>query len=216
MDANGKVLAVKGDVETLKASDAKFLEAPDASNIATLHLTTLRDEIYHASQSVIIDPEVLKSGADSSATMKILFTPEIQWCQVMWVQFYQPLRRMVEVFKRLVGKVEGNPLSFADLRVSVGQKIWIPQNRAEEVDTTCKMVYARVLSRENAIAELGLSYIGDYDIIQKEWKEEIELKARIPAEVKAEFGESGEQVEEEPNPDKTGVDNNDKGKSIQE
>ena len=218
MDANGKVLAVKGDVETLKASDAKFLESPDASNIATLHLTTLRDEIYHASQSVIIDPEVLKSGADSSATMKILFTPEIQWCQVMWVQFYQPLRRMVEVFKRLVGKVEGNPLSFADLRVSVGQKIWIPQNRAEEVDTTCKMVYARVLSRENAIAELGLSYIGDYDIIQKEWEEEIELKARIPAEVKAKFGESSDTfgVEGEPNPDKTGVDNNDKGKSIQE
>jgi hypothetical protein len=123
---------------------------------------------------------------------------------------------MVEVFKRLVGKVEGNPLSFADLRVSVGQKIWIPQNRAEEVDTTCKMVYARVLSRENAIAELGLSYIGDYDIIQKEWEEEIELKARIPAEVKAEIGGGGEQVEEEPNPDKTGVDNNDKGKSIQE
>jgi hypothetical protein len=216
MDANGKVLAVKGDVETLKASDAKFLEAPDASNIATLHLTTLRDEIYHASQSVIIDPEVLKSGADSSATMKILFTPEIQWCQVMWVQFYQPLRRMVEVFKRLVGKVEGNPLAFADLRVSVGQKIWIPQNRAEEVDTTCKMVYARVLSRESAISELQLNYIGDYEKIQEEWKEEIELKARIPAEVKAEYGEGGEQVEEEPNPDKTGVDNNDKGKSIQE
>ena len=216
MDANGKVLAVKGDVETLKASDAKFLESPDASNIATLHLTTLRDEIYHASQSVIIDPEVLKSGADSSATMKILFTSEIQWCQVMWVQFYQPLRRMVEVFKRLVGKVEGNPLSFADLRVSVGQKIWIPQNRAEEVDTTCKMVYARVLSRESAISELGLNYIGDYEKIQEEWKEEIELKARIPAEVKAEIGEGGEQVEEEPNPDKTGVDNNDKGKSIQE
>lgn len=218
MDANGKVLAVKGDVETLKASDAKFLESPDASNIATLHLTTLRDEIYHASQSVIIDPEVLKSGADSSATMKILFTPEIQWCQVMWVQFYQPLRRMVEVFKRLVGKVEGNPLSFADLRVSVGQKIWIPQNRAEEVDTTCKMVYARVLSRESAISELGLNYIGDYEKIQQEWEDEIELKARIPAEVKAKFGESSDTfgVVEEPNPDKTGVDNNDKGKSIQE
>ena len=102
---------------------------------------------YTTHRRVIIDPEVLKSGADSSATMKILFTPEIQWCQVMWVQFYQPLRRMVEVFKRLVGKVEGNPL-VCRLACSVGQKIWIPQNRAEEVDTTCKMVYARVLSRE--------------------------------------------------------------------
>jgi hypothetical protein len=78
------------------------------------------------------------------------------------------------------------------------------------------MVYARVLSRESAISELGLNYIGDYEKIQEEWEEEIELKARIPAEVKAEIGESGEQVEDEPNPDKTGVNNNDKGKSIQE
>lgn len=216
MDANGKVLGVKGDAETLKASDAKYLAPPDASDIATLHIQTLRDEIYHAAQSVVIDPDVLKSGADSSATMKILFTPEIQWCQVMWAQFFQPLRRMVEVFKRLVGKVEGDPIGYGSLRISVGQKIWIPQNRAEEVDTTCKMVYARVLSRESAISELGLNYIGDYDKINEEWEEELEMKARIPAEVKAEIGGGGEQVEEEPNPDKTGVDNNDKGKSIQE
>lgn len=216
MGANGKTIGVKGSVEELKASDAKYLDAPDASNIATLHIQTLRDEIYHASQSVIIDPDILKSGADSSSTMKILFAPEIQWCQVMWTQFFQPLRRMVEVFKRLVGKVEGNPLEYADLRVSVGQRIWIPQNRAEEVDTTCKLVYARLISRNSGIAEVGLSYINDYEQIQKEWEQELEMKSRIPAEVKAKFGESEEQVEEEPNPDKTGVDNNDKGKSIQE
>lgn len=214
MDANGKVLGVKGDVETLKASDAKFLAPPDASDIATLHIQTLRDEINHSSHSVIIDPEILKSGADSSATMKILFTPEIQWCQVMWPQFFQPLRRTIYVFKELVGKVEGNPLGFAELRVSVGQKIWIPQNRAEEVDTTCKMVYARVLSRESAISELGLNYIGDYEKIQEEWETELQIKAEIPAKVKQEYGDAG-NVDDEPNPDKTGVDNNSKGKSIQ-
>lgn len=219
MGSNGKTIGVKGSVEELRASDAKYLDTPDASNIATLHIETLRDEIYHASQSVIIDPDILKSGADSSSTMKILFGPEIQWCQVMWTQFFQPLRRMVEVFKRLVGKVEGNPLEYADLRVSVGQRIWVPQNRAEEVDTTCKMVYARLISRQSGISELGLSYIGDYEKIQKEWEDELEMKSRIPAEVKAEFGggsETTEGVGEEPNPDKTGVDNNDKGKSIQE
>ena len=215
MDANGKAIGVKGDVEMLKASDAKFLTPPDASNIATLHIQILRDEIYHASQSVIIDPEVLKSGADSSATMKILFTPEIQWCQVMWFQFFHPLRKMVEVFKRLVGKVEMQGEEFDKLRISIGQKIWIPQNRAEEVDTTMKMVYGRVISRMNAISELGLGYIGDYDQIQKEWENELQIKAEIPAKVKAEYGES-EIVEDEPNPDKTGVDNNSKGKSIQE
>ena len=216
MDANGKVIGVKGDVEMLKASDAKFLTPPDASNIATLHIKTLRDEIFHAAQSVIIDPEVLKSGADSSATMKILFTPEIQWCQVMWFQFYPSLRRMVEVFKRLVGKVEMQGEEFDKLRISVGQKVWIPQNRAEEVDTTMKMVYGRVISRLSAISELGLGYVGDYDQIQKEWENELQIKSEIPAKVKAEYGESGEQVEVEPNPDNPKVDNNAKGKSIQE
>lgn len=215
MDANGKVLGVKGSVEELKASDAKYLETQDASNIATLHLTTLRDEIYDATMSVRIKPEILKSGADSSATMKILFTPEIQWCQVWWPHFYHPLKQVIEVFKRLVGKVEGKPSDYADLRVSVWQKIWIPQNRAEEVDTTMKMVYGRVLSRESAISELSLNYIGDYQKIQQEWEEEIRIKAEIPAEVKAEYG-SGESVKEEDNPAKPGIDNNDKGKSIAE
>ena len=178
-------------------------------------MTTLRDEIDNATMSVRIKPEILKSGADSSATMKILFTPEIQWCQVWWPYFYHPLKQVVEVFKRLVGKVEGRPSDYADLRVSVWQKIWIPQNRAEEVDTTMKMVYGRVLSRESAISELGLNYIGDYQKIQQEWEEEIRIKAEIPAEVKAEYG-SEESVKEEDNPDKPGIDNNDKGKSIAE
>lgn len=215
MDANGKIVGVKGDVETLKASDAKFLTPPDASNIATLHIQTLRDEIYHAAQSVIIDPELLKSGADSSATMKILFTPEIQWCQVMWTQFFLPMRRVIEIFKRLVGKVEMQGEEFDKLRISIGQRVWIPQNRAEEVDTTCKMVYARVISRQSAISELGLGYVGDYEQIEKEWKDELQIKAEIPAKVKQEYGDSG-QVADDDNPDKTGVDNNDKGKSIQE
>lgn len=217
MDANGKIIGVKGDVEMLKASDAKFLTPPDASNIATLHIQTLRDEIYHASQSVIIDPEVLKSGADSSATMKILFTPEIQWCQVMWFQFFHPLRRMVEIFKRLVGKVEMQGEEFDKLRISIGQKIWIPQNRAEEVDTTMKMVYGRVISRMSAISELGLGYVGDYDQIQKEWENELQIKAEIPAKVKSEY-ETTEVIDviEESNPTKEGVDNNARGKSISE
>lgn len=214
MDANGKVLGVKGDVETVKASDAKFLAAPDASDIATLHLQTLRDEIYHASQSVIIDPEVLKSGADSSATMKILFTPEIQWCQVMWCQFFQPLRRMVEVFKRLVGKVEGDPVGYGNMRISVGQNIWIPQNRAEEVDTALKMFYAHTLSRESFTQEVGLSYINDTEQIMKEWREEIRMKAEIPAQVKKEYEVDTPSASDDENPYSPNIDNNASGKSM--
>lgn len=218
MNANGKVIGVRGTAEELKASDAKFLDAPDASNIATLHIQTLRDEIYHASQSVIIDPDVLKSGADSSATMKILFTPEIQWCQVMWTQFYHPLRRVVEVFKRLVGKIEMQGEEFDKLRISVGQRIWIPQNRAEEVDTALKMVYAHCLSREAFAQEIGLSYINDTEQIMKEWEEEIRMKAEIPAQVEKEYGVDtpSEGNSEEKNPYSPNIDNNASGKSMSE
>lgn len=216
MDANGKTIGVKGDVEMVKASDAKFLTPPDASNIAEIVVGALKTEIEHSTFTVFIEPEILKSGADSSTTIKILFTPEIQWCQTMWTQFFQPAKRMMEVFKRLVGKVEGDPIGYGNMRFSLGQNIWIPQNEAEMVDIMTKKVYARIISREAAMVDLGDKHIGDYDKINKEWEYELEIKARIPAEVKAEIGEGGEQVEEEPNPDKTGVDNNDKGKSIQE
>ena len=148
--------------------------------------------------------------------MKILFTPEIQCCQVMWGQLYQPLRRMVEVFKRLVGKVEGNPLSFADLRVSVGQKIWIPQNRAEEVDSALKMVYAHCLSREAFAQEIGLSYINDTEQILKEWEEEIRMKAEIPAQVKKEYEVDTPSVSDDDNPYSPNIDNNASGKSMSE
>lgn len=218
MDANGKTIGVKGDVEMVKASDAKFLTPPDASNIAEIVVGALKTEIEHSTFTVFIEPEILKSGADSSTTIKILFTPEIQWCQTMWTQFFQPAKRMMEVFKRLVGKVEGDPIGYGNMRFSLGQNIWIPQNEAELVDIMTKKVYARIISREAAMVDLGDKHIGDYDKINKEWEHELEIKARIPAEVKAKFGESSDTfgVEEEPNPDKTGVDNNDKGKSIQE
>lgn len=215
MGANGKTIGVKGDVEMVKASDAKLLAPPDASNIAEIVIKALKTEIEHSTFTVFIEPEILKSGADSSTTIKILLMPEQQWCQTMWTQFFQPAKRMMEVFKRLVGKVEGKPIEYGQLRFSLGQNIWIPQNESEQTDIITKKVYARVISRDAAMVDLGDKHIGDYEKINEEWKYELQIKSEIPAKVKAEYGESG-KVEEEPNPDKTGVDNNDKGKSIQE
>lgn len=222
MNANGKTIGAKGDVEMVKASDAKFLTPPDASNIAEITIDGLKSEIENSTFTVFIKPDILKSGADSSTTIKILFTPEIQWCMVKWAQFFQPAKRMMEVFKRLVGKVEKRPIEFSELRISVGQNIWIPQNEAELVDIITKKVYARVISRDAAMIDLGDKHIGDYEKIDKEWEKELRLKAEVPAKVKQEYGESkqvegsAQEVNQETNPDKTGVDNNSKGKSIQE
>lgn len=225
-ELNGKTIGATGDTESIKASDAKFLAPPDASNIATLNLNKQWDNITRTTMTVFVEPEILKSGADSSTTIKIMFTPEIQWCQNMWPQFVKPVRRTVEVFKRLVGKVEGNITKFASLRLSVGLDVYIPQNDKERVDMETAQVYARIKSRKAAMMDLGNQHIGDYEQIEQEWEKELDIKARIPAKAKAEvdkeFGATiteevvitdGEGGEEE-NPDAPKIDNKDKGKTI--
>lgn len=223
-ELNGKTIGATGDTETLKASDAKFLAPPDASNIANIDLEAEWDNITRTSMSVFIEPEILKSGADSSTTIKILFTPEIQWCQNMWPQFAKPTRRLVEVFKRLVGKVEGQITEFGKLRVSVGLEVYIPQNEKEKVEIETTQVYARIKSRKAAMMDVGNQHIGDYEQIQKEWEEELDIKSRVPAKAKAEISaefkteptDDGVQEEDDTDPNKPKIDNNDKGKTIAE
>lgn len=223
-EMNGKTIGVRGSSETVQHSDAKFLAPPDASNIATLNIKTLTDNILRSTMSVFIEPEILKSGADSSTTIKILYSPEIQWCKKEWIYFAKPVKQLVEVLKTLVGKVEGLMTSeFANMRVSVGQNIWIPQNESERVKIELDQVYARVKSRKAAMQDIGNQHIGDEQQIIKEWEQELDIKSRVPAEAKAkveqEYGvTSGEEiiVEDEPNPNKPNVDNNDKGKTITE
>lgn len=222
-DVNGKTIGIKGSADTLAHSDAKFLTPPDASNIAEININTLTENILRTTSSVEVSPEILKSGADSSTTIKIMYTPEIQWCKREWVKYFKQVKQLVEVFKRLVGKVEGQVGDFAGLRVSVGQNIYIPQNDQERTKIVLDKVYARVLSRKAAMTELESPYVGDYEQINKEWREELDIKARVPAEAKAQIDEkygitSSEEVvvEEEGNPNKTPVDNNSKGKTIQE
>ena len=220
MDAHGKVIGVSGDTETVKNSDAKYLAPPDASDIATLNINKLTENIIRSTMSVFIEPEILKQGSDSSTTIKIMFVPEIQWCQAMWTQFFHPVQELVEVFKRLVGKVEGKPVEYGNLMISVGQDIWLPQNEKELVDIETRKVYAKVKSREAAMDDLGNQHIGDYEKIDAETEKELDMKTRIPAiakaEVEKEYGTASEviEVEEEENPNKPKIDNNAAGKSI--
>lgn len=212
---NGKTIGVKGTSETVKNSDAKYLAPPDASNIATVNIKTLTDNILRTTMSVFIEPEILKSGADSSTTIKILYAPEIQWCMNMWPTVFKELKSLMAVFKRLVGKVENDFEGYADMKLSVWQKIWIPQNESERIKNELDQFYARVKSRKATMQDLGNQYIGDEEQIIKEWEQELELKARIPAEVKSKFGTESEQIEEQ-NPNEPPIDNRADGKSIVE
>ena len=212
-EMNGKTVAIKGTADSLAHSDVKFAAPPDASNIATVHFKELNDNIMRASQSVLISPDILKQGADSSTSIKILFRPEIEWCQARWIHYNRPARQMVKVFKVLAGKAEGNVSKYADLKTSIWLQVWIPQNEKEKNDIVKELVYARLISRKAAMNEIGSQYRGDYDQIQKEWEKEIDIKARIPAEINAKYGTNVQVSDPKDNPDK--VDNRDSGKSIQ-
>lgn len=212
---NGKTIGLKGTSDSLAHSDVKYETPGDASNIATLHFKQLEANIIRATQTAIIEPEILKQGADSSTSIKILFRPEIEWASQRWIYYYKPVKHLIKVFKRLVGKVEGDFDKYDKLRTSIWQNIWIPQNEQEQTKIVLDKVYARVLSRKAAMNELGSQYKGDYSQIQEEWEKELTMKAEIPAKAKAEYGtEAGNVDDGDNNP--ADVDNNAPGKSIQQ
>lgn len=227
IDAHGKVIGVMGDSETVKNADAKFLNPANASDIAELNINKLTENIIRTTMSVFIEPDILSAGSDSSTTIKIMFAPEIQWCQTMWPQFYHPVKNMVEVFKRLVGKVEGKITEYADLKISVGLDVWLPQNDAELIDNETKMVYAKVKSCDAARQDIGNQHLDDEKKIREEWAWELEAKAKIPAEVQAKYGtqagsvspSDGDGAEDDKtsankNPQRQGVDNKARGQSV--
>ena len=190
--SHGKVIGVRGNVDELKAADAKRIAPSDISNVATIDLKTKMDNILHSTLSVVVDPDILRSGADSSSAMRLCFVSEIQWCQTMWPYFYHELKALVRSFQHLVAKVEGDD-GFINLRVSVGQNIWIPANRGEQVEQTTKMLYAGIISQENARHELDLQYPDDRELVRKEAEESIwrkkyfDLKAQ--ADARKDFGD---------------------------
>jgi len=202
-DSTGKKIGVKGTVDELAVSDAKFLVPPDLSNIATTDIANKLDSILKSSLSVNITPEIFHSGADSSAAMKLLFTDALIWCKNEFTQLYPQLKYFVEVFKWLVSKleIENGGAEIATMRTSCGVDFWIPQNDSEVLKREIDMVSARIKSRKAAMSDAGNSHIEDYEQIRTEWKDELEMKARIPAEAKAkvekEYGEPTETIEVE-------------------
>lgn len=213
-----RTIGAKGTADSLAHADAKFLAPPDASNIADLHIGGLESDIRDTCLSVKIDPEIIKQGSDSSATMKILYAPEIQWAQIHWPEIYKSTKELMLVFKALVGKVEQDVEGYDNLRVSVGQNIFIPQNEKEMLEMETDAVYARIKSRKAAMVDSGNTHRNDWEQTNKEWRDEITMKAEIPAEMEAKYGTRGKTVADDDNPNtpKVSVTNQAKGKTISE
>lgn len=181
---NGKTIGVKGTADSLAHADAKFLAPPDASNTAKINLDTLWNNILRGSLTSLVEPVDIRQGADSSTTIKIMFAPDIEWCKNRWKFYAKPVRQLVEVFKRLVGKAEGDIARYGNLRISCGQNIWIPQNEAERIKMELDQYYAGVKSRKATMADIGNSHLGDAEQIMKEKEEQKALDAKYDDKTK--------------------------------
>lgn len=175
---NGKTIGVKGTTDALAHSDAKFLAPPDASNISKTNLETLWNNILRGSLTSLVEPVDIRQGSDSSTTIKIMFAPDVEWCKNRWKFYAKPVRQLVEVFKRLVGKAEKDIARYGDLKISSGQNIWLPSNEAERIKIELDQYYANVKSRKATMADIGNSHLGDAEQIMKEMEEEKALDAK--------------------------------------
>lgn len=173
-----KAIGVKGTADSIAKADAKWLSPPDASNIASLHLDGISDDIKDVCMSVTIDPEIIKQGSDSSATMQILYDPEIQWAMNAWPQVFKSVRDLASVFKALVGKVENDVPGFSNLRISVGQNIYTPRNKSEALQMELDQLYAGSKSVHAVMADAGNTHIDDYATILQEKEEKLALEAK--------------------------------------
>lgn len=231
LSSGEEVIGVENaDADILKASEAKYLAPPDISNLAEINLKNITDAIMQSTMSIDLQPEILKSGADSSQTLKLLLRREIQWAQVTWPQVRPAAKKIIEVLKALVAKIEGNG-DFTKLKVSVWNTPWMPVDEAAQIDNATKLVYAGILSKENARHELNLQYTDDAKYVKEEQEDELYRKTFIPKKAEAdavkEFGLTNsatdvvvDKVEDKNNPDKAEkspkIDNNASRKDIAE
>ncbi len=231
LSSGEEVIGVENaDADILKASEAKYLAPPDISNLAEINLKNITDAIMQSTMSIDLQPEILKSGADSSQTLKLLLRREIQWAQVAWPQVRPSAKKVIDVLKALVAKIEGNG-DFTKLKVSVWNTPWMPVDEAAQIDNATKLVYAGILSKENARHELNLQYTDDAKYVKEEHEEELYRKTYIPKKAEAdavkEFGLTNsatdavvDKVEDKDNPDKAEkspkIDNNASRKDIAE
>ena len=106
-----KAIGVKGTADSIAHADAKWLAPPDASNIASTHIDGLEEDIREGALSVKIDPEIIKQGSDSSATMKILYAPEVQWAQIHWPEVFKILKMELD---SVYGRIKSRKAAMED------------------------------------------------------------------------------------------------------
>ena len=220
LSSGEEVIGVENsDADLLKASSAEYLTPPDISNIADKNLNNIYDSIMQSTMSIDLQPEILKSGADSSQTLKLLLRREIQWCHNAWPHVRPSARNIIEVLKRFVAKIEQDE-EYNKLKVSVWNTPWMPVDEDSQADRATKLIYAGVLSQKSAREELNMQYTKEAEQINSEQEAKIYretyIKLKAEAQAKKDFGkflsETGNTEEDvtntEVNPDENSTTDN--------
>lgn len=195
LSSGEEVIAVENaDADILRASSAEYLTPPDISNIADLNLKNLDDAIMESTMSIDLKPDILKSGADSSMTLKILLRREIQWCHNTFPLVRPAAKQVIEVLKRLVAKIEQDD-EYKNLKISVWNTPWIPIDETEQSNRVQQLSFASIISQKAAREELNIQYTEDDLQIQKEQEDKIYretyIKLKAEAQARKDFGLEG-------------------------
>lgn len=219
LSSGEEVLGVENaDAEMLRASSAEYLAPPDISNIAEINLDNLTDAIMQSTMSIDLKPEILKSGADSSQTLKLLLRREIQWCHNMWTQLRPVARDVITILKKLVAKIEQDE-AYAKLRISVWNTPWMPVDEDAKANRVQQLTYASIISQQSAREELNLQYTDEARKIEREQEKKIYretyIKLKAEAQARKDFGVENtaqdvivDKTTKTENPNKPAVDNN--------
>ena len=141
--------------------------------------------------SIDLQPEILKSGADSSMTLKILLRREVQWCHKAWTWVFPAAKQVIDVLKGLVAKIEQDE-EYRKLKVSVWNTPWMPIDEDAQANRVNQLTMSGVLSKRAGRSELNVQYNDDDKQIALEQEEKIYretyVKLKAEAQARKDFG----------------------------
>lgn len=173
VDYQGKALGGKSDT-----SDAKILEPANCSDSFTLDLNKNIEFIYETTSTTEVKPSELKGGDYSGAYLRNLYFRDVQWSTVAYARLDPFMKKVLSVFKELVGQIERDTITYNNLRLSYRLIPFLPQNEMEEITIINQCVNSGTMSIQSATEELPRSNPREYDRIKKEALELAETKAK--------------------------------------
>lgn len=164
---NGTAKSISMDVE----DKAEYLEGQSASESYIKQLETLEDMIYRGS-SIVKSPTELKSGDTPATAIKLLFTPNMSYCESEAKEIAPYLRKMWKIHAFAYGRKNNCLVKACSIKANVWIKVYIPISESAIVSDLVALTGAGILSKMTA-GERAPFYAKscEWKRVQKEQKE---------------------------------------------